>query len=84
MKMIKFIYENYKITNPAQLAGERPIENFFNNLMTRGIKTALKHNPEYSSFFTKAELGDLESHRHSFVKNLEAEGVKIGGKGLGL
>lgn len=81
-KQMKFIiYEYYKITNPAQLAGERPIENFVNNLMTRGIKTALKHNPEFKSFFSKDEIQDIASHRPSFIKGLEAEGVQIGGKG---
>lgn len=77
------IYEVYKILNPHRLAGETSLENFINNVRTRGIEEARKYEgADKEQDFDKKELEDLESHKFSFVKSLEAEGFKGKGRGL--
>lgn len=83
-KQLKFwIYEMYKMTNPNRLAGETALDNFINNVKTRGINVAM--NYEGSSFakkFEKEDLLNLDSQRHGFVDALKKGGVRGGGLGM--
>ena len=77
------IYEVYKVMNPNRLAGETGIENFINNVITRGIKTAMKYEgANFAKLFDEKELENLESHKHSFAQMLRDGGVKGGGRGM--
>ena len=77
-------YEVYKILNPHQLAGETALENFVNNMVTRGIKVALKYEgKQFAESFEKSDLAKLESHKTNFVNSIKNEGFKGGGAGLG-
>ncbi|MHC0449124.1 MAG: DUF5394 family protein [Candidatus Lariskella arthropodorum] len=77
------IYEIYKITNPHQLAGETALENFINNVQTRGLEVALQYEgAKNAGMFTKDELENLESHRQSFVEMLKETGFRGKGRGL--
>ena len=77
------IYEIYKVINPRQLAGERPIDNFINNVLNVGIKKAIIYEGGHlARFFDKNELKNLESHGASFSNIVKEQGFKGGGKGL--
>lgn len=77
------IYEVYKILNPHRLAGETSLENFINNVKTRGIEEARKYEgANYEQDFKKKDLENLESNRFSFVENLKNAGFKGKGKGI--
>lgn len=77
------IYEIYKIFNPNRLAGETAIENFINNVQTRGIKTAMSYEgKEFAKYFNMEDLENVASYKKSFVAALEREGNKGFGKGL--
>ncbi|KIE04747.1 hypothetical protein NF27_FX00080 [Candidatus Jidaibacter acanthamoeba] len=77
------MYEIYKILNPRQLAGETSLENFVNNVKTRGVEEAMKYEgAEHAKNFNSNELENLESHKFGFVQALEAHGAKGGGRGL--
>jgi len=76
-RMRLVIYELYKITNPRQLAGETEIENFINNVLTRGLKTALKYDSGgVAKSFSEKDLNNLESWKPSFVASIKCNGVK--------
>lgn len=77
------IYEVYKILNPHQIAGETAINNFINNVRTRGINVAMRNEgKEFAKYFDANDLSNLESYKHSFVSALAKEGHKGGGKGM--
>lgn len=77
------VYEVYKVMNPNRLAGETSIENFINNVITRGIKTAMKYEGgNFAKFFDAKDLENLESHKHSFSQMLRDSGFKGGGRGM--
>jgi transcriptional regulator with XRE-family HTH domain len=77
------IYEIYKILNPHRIAGETALENFVNNVRTRGVKVAMREEGhEYARKFNSRDLENLESHRFGFVASLEKAGFKGGGRGL--
>lgn len=74
------IYEIYKMLNPNRLAGETSLENFINNVKTRGINTALRYEgAEHVKGFKAKELDNLESHNHGFRAALVKAGFKGGG-----
>ncbi len=77
------MYEIYKVLNPHQLAGETALENFVNNVRTRGVHEALKYEgAEYFKQFDKKDLENLESHRFGFAQALKDNGSIGGGRGL--
>lgn len=74
------IYEIYKILNPRRLAGETDIDNFINNVRTRGVSVAVKYEgAEFAKYFDLKELENLESHSHGFRAALVKAGFKGGG-----
>jgi hypothetical protein len=76
-------YEVYKILNPERLAGETPLQNFINNVKTRGIEVALKYEgAEVAQQFDSKELERLEAGKGKFVEKLEKEGFKGFGSGI--
>ena len=78
-----FCYEMHKILNPRQLAGETPLENFINNVVTRGVKVAIQEAPQYIiEAFDKESLDALESLKPSFVDAISKGGGKGFGRGL--
>lgn len=78
-----WIYEIYKITNPNRLAGETSLDNFINNVKTRGIKVALEYDGgSFAKKFEKEDLANLESHKQGFVDSLKKGGVRGGGLGM--
>lgn len=82
-RMQIMMYEVYKTLNPHQIAGETAIQNFIDNVRTRGIKVAMQHEgKEFANQFRPGDLKNLESYKHSFVNALAKEGHKGGGKGL--
>jgi len=77
-------YEIYKIINPERLAGETPLQNFINNVKTRGIEVALKYEgAEVAQQFNLKNLKELEGGKLKFVEQLEKEGFKGFGPGIG-
>lgn len=77
------IYEVYKVMNPNRLAGETSIENFINNVITRGIKTAMRYEgADFAKLFETKDLESLESHKQSFTQMLKDGGFKGGGRGM--
>ncbi len=82
-RMQHMMYEVYKTLNPHQIAGETAMQNFIDNVRTRGIKVAMQHEgKEFASQFRPGDLKNLESYKHSFVSALAKEGHKGGGKGI--
>lgn len=76
-------YEVYKVLNPQRIAGETEVENFINNVRTRGIVEALKYEgAKYIKSYDKESLETLERTKASFVELLAQQGFKGGGKGL--
>lgn len=77
------IYEVYKIISPNRLAGETAMDNFINNVKTRGIKTAMKYEgAEFAKIYDAKDLENLESHKRSFADMLKENGFKGGGRGM--
>ena len=77
------VYEIYKILNPNRLAGETHIENFINNVITRGMKVAMEYEgKEFAKHFSKEDLKNVESYKPSFVEALNKEGHKGFGRGI--
>jgi len=71
------VYEIYKVLNPNRIAGETPIENFINNVQRYGLKEAMQQEgKEFAKHFKIGDLERLGSHKHSFVDNLEKQGIK--------
>lgn len=59
------MYEIYKVLNPAQLAGETKLDNFLNNLMTRGLAVAQKYQGgEFTKLFSAKDMEYISSYRH--------------------
>lgn len=72
------IYEIYKIMNPRRLAGETPLDNFINNVKTKGFKTAMLYEgAEYSQFFKKDDIKALESLGFEFKSALDKAGMNV-------
>jgi hypothetical protein len=71
------MYEIYKLMNPRQLAGETALDNFINNVRTRGVGEALKYEgSEYATEFKLSELQNLESHKFAFNQELRDNGAR--------
>lgn len=76
-------YEIYKVLNPRQLAGETALDNFINNVMTRGVDVAMQYEGNsYAKEILKESpdaLKNLESGKHEFVASLAKRGFHGGG-----
>lgn len=74
------VYEVYKIISPRRLAGETDIDNFINNVRTRGVSVAVKYEGrEFAKYFDAKELSNLESHSVAFRETLVKAGFRGGG-----
>jgi hypothetical protein len=71
------IYEVYKVLNPRKLAGETKIDNFINNVITRGIDEAIKYEGKnFAKIFNKEELEILSSNQINFLGIAKDHGFK--------
>lgn len=71
------MYEIYKIVNPSQLAGETGFENFMNNLMTKGLVVARKHQGgNFAKLFTPKEIDNIVSYKY-VIKHILKESKKM-------
>lgn len=79
------IYEAYKIINPNRIAGETDLENFINNVKTRGLEEARKytnHAVNYEKSLGTKFLGELNKEKSSFVEMLKEQGFQGQGRGF--
>ncbi len=77
------MYEIYKIINPNQLAGETALDNFINNVKTRGIGEAMKYSGSaYAGKFRTNDLENVETHGFAMREALRDAGCKGEGRGL--
>lgn len=79
------VYEIYKMMNPRQIAGETKLDNFINNVKTKGIKTAMLYEgSEYSKYFKKEDIKALEALGSEFKDILSKAGITYtAGQGRG-
>lgn len=78
------MYEIYKVINPNRLAGETELDNFINNLRTRGLHVARQYQRggEVEKLFTPQEIENIASYKHVFQQLLQDMGAIGHGKGM--
>lgn len=78
------MYEIYKVINPNRLAGETELDNFINNLRTRGLDVAQQYQRgnNFEKLFTKQEIENIASYKHVFQQLLQDMGAIGYGKGI--
>lgn len=77
------VYQAYQVINPRKLAGITELENFINNVKTRGIEIALQYEgKEYATKVEPEVLDNLASYK-GFMKQLMKDSGNVGfGPGL--
>lgn len=71
------MYEIYKITNPQRIAGETEMDNFINNVKTRGLAVACKYEGyEHLQDFTAKEIKNMSSYRDAVRQSLHDAGAR--------
>ena len=74
------IYEVYKVVNPNRLAGETSLDNFLNNVRTRGIEVARQHDgKEFEKKIDSKEIENLDSQKKAFQDQLLDAGTNSKG-----
>ena len=68
------VYEIYKVMNPRRIAGETSKDNFIANLVTGGIRKAIKYEPKEFQKASTKEIKQLSKAHVAFKKS--------GGRGL--
>ncbi len=72
------IYEIYKIMNPKRIAGETKTSNFTNNMITGGLKRALKYEggkPKDLAKYSPGMIKKLTKYHNKFKTN--SKGLQI-------
>ncbi|MCC2646550.1 MAG: hypothetical protein K0R02_615 [Rickettsiaceae bacterium] len=73
------IYEIYKIMNPRRIAGETKIANFINNMITGGLKRAVKYEGGKKQDLAKysPEMIKKLNNQHQRMKRNNFKGLQI-------